>query len=277
MPGTIRTIQRGGSRWYVDPVTAIKYPGVTSVVAMLPKPFLVWWAARMTAEAAVSNLPAVASIAERDEAGAVDYLRNAHSRYTKLRARVGSEAHDLFERMIRGEAIGRVHPDLEPYREGFAEFLDVVRPELVRAEDIAWSDSHEYAGSFDAILRVRLGEDGKPDHDNGTWHTLIVDWKTSKATYPDVALQMAAYAHADKIVAPDGASEPMPEFDGAAVLHITPEGWAFKPVRIDREVFDTFLTLRRVFTWDRETSKTVIGRAIAESARRLITGTQRRT
>ncbi|UFQ15499.1 MULTISPECIES: hypothetical protein [Streptomyces] len=260
----------------MDPVTAIKYPGVTSVVAMLPKPFLVWWAARMTAEAAVSNLPAVASIAERDEAGAVDYLRNAHSRYTKLRARIGSEAHDLFERMIRGEAIGRVHPDLEPYRAGFADFLDTVRPELVRAEDIAWSDSHEYAGSFDAILRVRLGEDGKPDHVSGEWHTLIVDWKTSKSTYPDVALQMAAYAHADKIIAPDGTSEPMPEFDGAAVLHITPDGWAFKPVRIDREVFDVFLTLRRVFTWDREISKTVLGRAIAESARRLITGTQRR-
>lgn len=276
MPGTIRTIQRGGSRWYVDPETAIKYPGVTSIVAMLPKPFLVWWAARMTAEAAVSNLPAVASIAERDEAGAVDYLRNAHSRYTKLRARIGSDAHDLFERMARGEAIGRVHPDLEPYRQGFAEFLDVVRPELVRAEDIAWSDTHQYAGSFDAILRVRLGEDGKPDHLSGEWHTLIVDWKTSKSTYPDVALQMSAYAHADKIVAPDGTSEPMPEFDGAAVLHITPDGWAFKPVRIDPEVFDVFLTLRKVFTWDREISKTVLGRAIAESARRLVTGTQRR-
>ncbi|MBB5934583.1 hypothetical protein [Streptomyces zagrosensis] len=260
----------------MDPVTAIKYPGVTSVVAMLPKPFLVWWAARMTAETAVANLPAVASIAERDATGAIDYLRNAHSRYTRLRAKVGSDAHDLFERMIRGEMVGRVHPDLEPYRGGFAEFLDVVRPELVRAEDIAWSDSHEYAGSFDAILRVRLGEDGKPDHVSGEWHTLIVDWKTSKSTYPDVALQMSAYAHADKIVAPDGTSEPMPAFDGAAVLHITPEGWAFKHVRIDREVFDTFLTLRRVFTWDRETSKSVIGRAIAESARRLITGTQRR-
>ncbi|MEU3060641.1 hypothetical protein [Streptomyces subrutilus] len=260
----------------MDPETAIKYPGVTSIVAMLPKPFLVWWAARMTAEAAVSNLPAVASIAERDEVGAVDYLRNAHSRYTKLRARIGSEAHDLFERMARGEAIGRVHPDLEPYRQGFAEFLEMVRPELVRAEDIAWSDTHQYAGSFDAILRVRLGEDGKPDHVSGEWHTLIVDWKTSKSTYPDVALQMSAYAHADKIVAPDGTSEPMPEFDGAAVLHITPDGWAFKPVRIDPEVFDIFLTLRKVFTWDRDISKTVIGRAIAESARRLITGTQRR-
>ncbi|WP_461296345.1 hypothetical protein [Streptomyces harbinensis] len=275
MPGAIRTIQRGGSRFYISPETAEKVPGVTSVISMLPKPFLVHWAARMTAEAAVANLPAVASIAERDEAGAVDYLRHAHSRYTRLRATVGSQAHDLFERMIRGEAIGRVHPDLEPYRAAFAEFLDVVRPELVRAEDVAWSDTHGYAGSFDAILRVRLGEDGKLS-EGGTPHLLMVDWKTSKSTYSDVALQMSAYSHADRIISPQGESEPMPAFDGAAVLHITPEGWAFKPVRVDEEIFRVFLTLRRVFEWDRELSKRVIGRPIAESVRRLVTGTQRR-
>ncbi|MFD9629803.1 hypothetical protein [Streptomyces violascens] len=276
MPGAIRTIKRGGSRFYLSPETAEKVPGVTSIVGMLPKPYLTFWAARMTAETAVANLPAVASIAERDETGAVDYLRNAHTRYTKLRANVGSDAHDLFERMIRLEEIGRVHPDLEPYRLGFAEFLTTVRPQLIRAEDVAWSDEHNYAGSFDAILRVRLGEDGRPDHENGTWHTLMVDWKTSKGAYPDVALQLAAYAHADRVISPDGVSEPMPEVDGAAVLHITPEGWTFKPVRIDEEIFNVFLTLRHVFQWDREISKTVFGRPIAESVRRLITGTQRR-
>ncbi|MFF4408106.1 hypothetical protein [Streptomyces sp. NPDC001404] len=276
MAGQIRTIQRGGSRFYVNPETSIKVPGVTSIINMLPKPFLVHWAARMTAEAAVQNLAAVASIAERDEAGAIDYLRNSHTRYTKLRARVGSDAHDLFERMLRLEEIGRVHPDLEPYRRGFAEFMTTVRPELVRAEDVAWSDKHNYAGSFDAILRVKLGEDGKVDPVNGTPHLLMADWKTSKDVYSSAALQMAAYAHADRIISPDGTSEPMPEFDGACVLHITPEGWALKPVRIDQEVYDVFLTLRHAFEWDREISKTVIGRAIAQSARRLVTGTQRR-
>ncbi|MFI8263693.1 hypothetical protein [Streptomyces sp. NPDC085665] len=277
MPGQIRTIMRGGSRWYVDPETAIKHPGVTSIISMLPKPFLTHWAARMAAETAIRNLPAVASIAERDEDGAIDYVRNAHVRYTKIRAKVGSEAHDMFERMVRLEEIGRVHPDLEPYRIGFAEFLTAVRPELVRAEDIAWSDTHGYAGSFDALLRVWLGEDGKPTPDrSGTPHLLMVDWKTSKSTYPDVALQLAAYAHADRIISSDGTSEPMPEVDGAAVLHITPDQWAFKPVRIDEEVFGVFLTLRSVFEWDRTISKTVIGRAIAKSTRRLVTGTQRR-
>ena len=45
MPGAIRTSKRGGSRFYVDPETAVKHPGVTSIVGMLPKPFLVHWAA----------------------------------------------------------------------------------------------------------------------------------------------------------------------------------------------------------------------------------------
>ncbi|MER5629599.1 hypothetical protein ABT098_03950 [Streptomyces nitrosporeus] len=277
--GQIRTISRSGSRFYFDPEKPdLKVPGVTSIISMLPKPFLAFWNAKMVAELAVDSLPFVQQMAERDRQGAVDYLKGAARRYTKRRADVGSDAHDLFERMIRGEALGRVHPDLIPYRDNFAEFLTAVNPELVRAEDVAWSDQHAYAGSFDAILNVWLDEDGKPTPDrSGERHTVIADWKTSKATYPDVALQMSAYAHADRIIDAQGVSEPMPEFDGACVLHITDETWAFKPVRIDSaDVFATFLRLREIFTWDRETSKTVIGRAIAQAAAQLVTGTQRR-
>ncbi|MFF2039363.1 hypothetical protein ACFVVX_02950 [Kitasatospora sp. NPDC058170] len=276
--GAVRTIQRGGSRFYLDPDRPeIKLPGVTSIISMLPKPFLMYWAAKLTAELAVDSLPFVAQMAERDRQGAVDYLKGASRRYTKIRADIGSKAHDLFERMIRGEFVGRVHPDLEPYRVLFADFLAKVNPELVRAEDCAWSDRYGYAGSFDAILRIWLDDERRPTPDrSGTPVLLMVDWKTSAATYPEVALQMAAYANADLIISPDGSRESMPDFDGAAVLHITPEGWALKPVRIDADVFDLFLVLRKVFVWDRETSKTVIGKALAASTAALVTGTQRR-
>lgn len=286
--GNVRTVQRGGSRFYIHPEKPeTKVPGVTSVCGMLPKPFLAFWNAKMVAELAVDSLPFVEQMAARDRQGAVDYLKGAARRYTKMRADVGSAAHDLFERMIRGEGgfterdpRGRyrvsVHPDLETYRANFAEFLEVVGPELVGAEDVAWSDIHEYAGSFDAILRVWLDSENKPTPDrSGTPVLLIVDWKTSKDTHAEVALQMSAYAYADKIIHADGSESPMPEFDGAAVLHITPEQWAFKPVRIEPEIFAFFLSLRHIFDWDRDVSKTVIGRAIAASAR-LVTGTQRR-
>lgn len=274
----IRTIYRSGTRFYVHPTNReVVHPGVTSILGMLPKPFLQMWNAKMVAELAVDSLDFIESMAERDRAGAVQYLSGAARRYTKMRADIGSEAHDLFERLIRGEHVGRVRADLEPYVRHFREFLAAVNPELVRAEDVAWSDTHEYAGSFDAILRVWLDERGKvtPDR-SGTPHLLMADWKTSKATYPDVALQMSAYANADFLIDPDGNREPMPTFDGAAVLHITDETWAFKPVVIDDWVFAQFLHLRETFNWDRTLSKTVIGKALVKGASTIETGTQRR-
>lgn len=274
---TIRTVQKSGSRFYFDTAQPdIKVPGVTSIVGMLPKPFLQFWNAKMVAELAVDSLDFIKQMAERDRQGAVDYLKGAARRYTKIRADVGSDAHDLFERMIRGESTGSIHPDLRPYHQHFSEFLDIVQPELVRAEDVAWSDEHQYAGSFDAMLRLKLDDNGKPDP-HGDSALVVADWKTSKSTYPDVALQMSAYAHADRIISPSGESEPMPEFDGACVLHITPDAWEFKPVRIDRDdVFGHFLHLRETFKWDREVSKTVLGSPIAGSSAALVTGTQRR-
>lgn len=273
----IRTIQRSGSRFYFNEAAPdTKYPGVTSVLGMLPKPFLAYWQAKMVAELAVDSLDFIEQMAQRDRDGAVQYLKGAATRYTKTRARVGSEAHDLFERMIRNQRIGRVHPDMTPYQRNFAAFLDAVQPELIRAEDVAWSDTHEYAGSFDGILRLRLNEYGKPDA-SGEPATVMADWKTSKATYPEVALQMSAYANADFIIDPAGKRETMPVFDGAVVLHITDEQAALKPVRIDQaDVFAHFLHLRETFTWDKDVSKTVLGDPIWSTAGSLITGTQRR-
>lgn len=275
--GKVRTITRGGSRFYVSPHDGdVKYPGVTSIVGMLPKPFLTFWAAKMTAEAAVDNLDAVRSIAANDRDGAVDYLKGSHRRYTKARADVGSMAHDAFERMMNGEHVGHVHPDISRHVRNFSEFMAAVNPELVRAEDVAWSDTHEYAGSFDAILRVWLDEAGMPTPDrSGTPHVIMVDYKTSKSVYPDVALQMSAYAHADKILDPEGGEVPMPEFDGAAVLHVTESTWSFRPVDTSTRVFSHFLSLRETFRWDREVSKTVLGKPLVKSARR-VTGTERR-
>lgn len=276
--GQVRTIHRSGSRFYVDPETCVKLPGVTSVISMLPKPFLAFWNAKMVAELAVDSLGFVREMSETaGREAAVDYLKGAARRYTKARADVGSNVHDMVERMIRGEYVGHVHPDLEGYKANFAEFLEAVNPELVRAEDIAWSETHGYAGSFDAILRIWLDADGKPTPDrSGSPHLVVTDWKTSKATYPDVALQLSAYARADFIVDSEGNREPMPAFDGGAVLHLTPDKWEFKPVRIDDDVFSFFLALRRLFEWDKDASKSVLGRAIAKNSGKLVTGTQRR-
>ncbi|QAX94019.1 Cas4 family exonuclease [Streptomyces phage Euratis] len=279
--GKVRTVYRGGSRFYVHPENRdVVHPGVTSVIGMLPKQnFLGPWNAKMTAELAVDSIEFIQDMAARDKAGAVQYLSGAARRYTKVRADVGSEAHDLFERIMRGEYVGRVRSDLQPYVDHFREFLEAVNPEFVRAEDVAWSDTYGYAGSFDVWLYVWLDENGKPTPDrSGVKHLIMGDWKTGKNTYPDVALQLAAYERADYVMNGEtGEVEPMPEFDGAAVLHITDETWAFKPVDTSDDVFAQFLHLRATFDWDRDLSRKVIGKPIAKkSTGRLVTGTQRR-
>lgn len=272
----IRTVKSNGARLYYNEDTpAVRYPSVTSIVGMLPKPFLQRWAANMAADIAVDCLPLLQDLAARDSDGARQYIAGAAYRYTRERARIGSDAHDLFERMIRGENPANVHPDMRHYQRHFADFLDTVQPELIRAEDVAWSDTHKYAGSFDGILRVRLNEDGRPDP-TGDPVTVIADWKTSKSVHADVALQMAAYANADVVISPDGRREPMPALDGAVILHVTPEQWTLKAVRADDDVFAYFLTLRNVYDWDADVSRKVLGRALAASRDNLVTGTQRR-
>jgi hypothetical protein len=232
----------------------------------------------MAATLAVDSIDFISDMAARDRDGAIQYLAGAARRYTKVRASLGSEAHDLFERLIRGEPVYSVREDLKPYLDHFRQFLADVNPELVRAEDVAWSDTYGYAGSFDVILYVWLDENGKPTPDrSGKRHLVMGDWKTSKATYADVALQLAAYQRADFIIDSDGNRTPMPEFDGAFVLHVTDETWAFKPVVTNDEVFRHFLHLRETFNWNRDLSRTVIGKPVSAKAYgKLVTGTQRR-
>ncbi|MET7939651.1 hypothetical protein [Streptomyces sp. NPDC005302] len=262
----VSTIKRGDSRFYIDPNDGdIKVPGVTSVGSMLPKDFLTFWAAKEAAEAAVSNWDIVSQLIERDPKGAVDYLKNAHRRKSKAASDLGTAAHDYFERLARGETVHdrHVHMDVKPHVRWFREFLDEVQPEFLYLEETVWSDTHKYAGSFDAIAKV----DGE---------VVILDWKTSKSIYDSVALQLSAYRYADRIIlAESGESVPVPEIVGGGALHVRPEGWALHPVQCDEEVFATFQHLRGVFDWEKGGKKGVIGKPIA-SGGEFVTGTQRR-
>ncbi|MEU7851913.1 hypothetical protein AB0B69_31390 [Micromonospora parva] len=262
----METIKRSGSRFYIDPDDGdVKVPGVTSVGNMLPKDYLTFWAAKESAEAAVSNWDIVSELIKRDEAGAVDYLKNAHRRKSRAATDLGSAAHDLFERLARGEVVNdrHIHMDVKPHVRWFREFLDEVQPEFLYLEETVWSDTHRYAGSFDAIAKVG-GE------------TAVLDWKTSAKVYDSVALQLSAYRHAERIIlAGSGESVDVPEMAGGAVLHVRPEGWQFVPVKCDREIFEHFLSLRHTFDWETATKKKVVGKPIA-SGGELVTGTQRR-
>lgn len=273
---TTDSTSRGPRHYFTEDQPQRLYPSVTAIINMLPKQdFLSRWNANMAADLALSSLDILPAMAQRDIKGAKQYLAGAAKRYGNDRAKIGSKAHVLFEKMIRGQDVGFVHPDMKPYVLHFAQFLDAVKPELVFAEDVAWSDTHRFAGSFDSLLRVRLDENGQVDQ-QGESSLHVTDWKTGRNTYPDVSLQLTAYARADFIMAADGSTQPMPAVDGGFVLHITDEEWSFKPAEVSDRVFAQFLHLRETFKWDREIAKQVLGKPIAGSAAKFVTGTERR-
>lgn len=252
----VNTISRGGSRLYVHPETAEKVPGVTSVLNMLPKPFLKFWASKVVAEKAVENLGEIVGIAMRDPGAAVDFLKRSPDRFTAQAADMGTEVHDVYERLARGEEIGRVHPDMEPYVKTFRAFERDYKPEFLFLEETVWSETHGYAGSFDWMARVT---------DPITKDELVAigDNKTTRSgVHAEVALQLAAYRHADYIVRPDGGRVPIPKLDVGLVLHARPEGGKVVPARIDDDVFAVFLHLLEVFKYERNLKSDMLGKEL---------------
>lgn len=249
----VATFSRGSSRYYIHPATGDKVPGVTSVLNMMPKPFLKAWAAKMVATEAVEGLNNWLPLAERDAGAAIDYLKRTPDRNTRQAADIGTAAHGVFESLARGEQLGPLSADLLPFVTHYQDFLDKVQPEFLALEDTVWSESNSYAGSFDALARIQ-------------GRLCWVDNKTTRSgVYPEVALQLSAYSHADYILDGEtGEQHLLPEEEGhGLVVHVRPEGWALYEVPIGEEVFEVFLNLRRVFSWD-AVSRSIVGKPVVK-------------
>lgn len=274
----VRTVQQGGSRFYVHPETRRKVPGVTSVVGMLPKTFLQFWAAKLVAETAMLHPGRVVDFALTDPKAGIEWLKGAPRRLTSEAADAGDEVHQMIEKLALGEKVGRIHPDYSGFIEGYRTFLKNFEPEFLHVEATVWNYEHGYAGSLDAIVRMVVEEGGEPV-------TLVIDNKTTRSgVHDEVALQMAAYANADVIIDKDGKESPMPKIDGAGVVWLRPEEWGFFPVKIigglylprmiDGEMVDELVTPFDVFKaqlvihfWDKELSKVVVGSPLTERSK----------
>ncbi|HET7326989.1 MAG TPA: hypothetical protein VFJ14_06835 [Nocardioidaceae bacterium] len=185
-------------------------PGVTTLLGKgIAKPFLIDWAAREVARFAADNLEVLNSLDDAD--ARYDLLRSAHNRHRDKAAVRGTDVHALAERLVNGEEVD-VPEHLVGYVEGFARFLDQWQPTKIITERPCASREHWFAGTGDAALTLPSGE------------RLLVDYKTGKRVYGEVALQLAAYRNAEFYVDENGQEQPMPEVDGLAGIHITPTG-----------------------------------------------------
>jgi hypothetical protein len=233
----VRTLTRGNSRYYVHPDTGAKIPGVTSVLGMLPKPFLQHWTGKVVAEYAIEHLGDMVNVVLRgDKQGAIDYLKGAPRRTTAQAAEIGTLAHEAFEQLALGND-PKVSPDVLPFAQLFARMLKDTGLRIERQEQTVYSEQHDYAGSFDGWGYI----DDKP---------VFIDNKTTRSgIHAEVALQLAAYRYSDVILGADGATEPTPLAEGGIVIHVRPERIQIVEVDCDEDVFRFFLHLREIFRW----------------------------
>lgn len=214
-------------------------PGVTTLIGKgLPKEALPYWAARSVAEYVADNPDGVEQLRTMGRGPMVNALKGVPWEKRDQAAIRGTDVHAIAEKIIHGEEV-EVPGHLVDHVEGYVRFLDRFKIEALHTETPVANRSAWYAGTFDLIFRFGAGP----------WkgRTVMGDNKTSGGIYGDTGLQLAGYARAE-FMAPQPEQEiPLPELDGAGVIHVTAAGSMFYPYLFSpKNIDDAFRVFRHV-------------------------------
>jgi len=270
-----------------------KYASVTAIIGGgVPKPAIPRWVGKEVAKAALPYIvdpskpfPVDGGEAEHradlSEEQVVHWLKEAPWRERDRAADLGSLVHRYVECHNLGKPTPAWPLPVRPFMEQFDGFVADHSVIFEAAEMKVYSRQFGYAGTLDAICTIG-GRRG------------LLDIKTGKSgIYPEVALQLVAYARADFCIAdPDhpgarqitpgrgrrwyewhGASEdelPLPEIECAWALHLRPDTFALIPVRIDDEVFEAFLCAMAVDDYVQRVGRGVLGKPVAPEMAQIL-------
>jgi hypothetical protein len=220
------------------------YPSVTAILSGgVPKPLLARWAAKAAAEYAIAHLDQLRRLPPGQ---AMREVKQAPWARRDGAAEVG----DLVHAAVEAHASGQSRPEVPEHAAGhlasFDRFLADHTPGFLAAEQTVYSRRYGYAGTFDLLATL-------PSHG-----LVLVDVKTGNRVYPEVCLQLAAYAAADFNGHPDGTEQPLPAIQAAAVLHLRPGGYQLLPVPIGRAVLEAFLSALAVFRFATDLAPTLL-------------------
>lgn len=276
LPGAplLRVKSRG---YYKDTKTGEKYTSVTTILGRnIVKGALVPWAANTVARCAMDNLPYLARAARivADRIDAYNWLRAAADRTKEDRKDIGGAVHDLIEHRVLGTPVPaetRDSQEMAPYLAHFEQFVSDWRVEFTASEMVVGNRTHLYAGTLDFLLRSPLIAEalGVPAHLDIAGDTKTGGELDVKGIYPEAAVQMSAYGHAEFAQLRDGSRVPMPPVaTKGVVLHLRPEGYRLVEANVGDDVFAQFLALRQLDAqWTTSLSKRVIGRVLELNAK----------
>lgn len=192
-------IGKGGGHYYRVGNNPEVYPSVTTVMgAVLAKPALVPWAKKMATERIRSVLKAIkfdgeynpinldtGSLDETWVDHVIDEAKKLPDEIKEKAADVGTRAHALISEMLKGQrdfSLEGIDGDVYNAVAAFLEWYPKSGIKIYLSEICVASHKIKTGGSVDALAKTK---DGKP---------MIIDFKTSSATYADFAYQLGGYA-----------------------------------------------------------------------------------
>jgi hypothetical protein len=227
-----RLVRRNYGRGHGYKLDGEKIPGVTTALDVLAKPALVRWAAEEAAKRAVDEWDTLAElpISER-----LERIRWGARDKTQAAALRGTQIHDLGHALAEGRDVD-VPPEHVGPVQAYARWFEKWDIQPVAAETPLASVTHKYGGTSDLWCEI-----GKRDGQRA-----LVDIKTGKGIYQEVAWQMAGYRYSDLCVV-DGEEIPTPEVDAVYVAHVLSDDVRMIPVECTPATFRAFLYILQ--TW----------------------------
>lgn len=262
---------------------------VTTVLKVLGSEGLIYWSAEQAAIKAVKlakSLPV--RIAEEGEEAVIKTLRDA--RFERVQgqrtaAELGTACHTAFEEYARTGIRPDVDDEVRPFLDQFDRWCQLFQPRFQAVEMTVYSPTYGVAGTLDGIVDI-------------CGATAVIDYKTSRRSvdkqgrptkpYPEAALQVAAYRHAEVTVPvrprrfekyrrryylwggqEQQASMPMPETDGGLIIHVTPEHCVAYPVACGQATHEAFLYVLEAARWSYRHGSAAIGDPLEPPVRHL--------
>lgn len=156
--------------------------GVTTALSVIAKPQLIWWAAGEAANHFKANLVPGQALDELQIQSLCEEARKAHNKKRDKAADAGTYVHNWIEDFVNGENPAMpINADLKRVINDFLEWWEKLDIEVISSEQVFCSPTRMLAGTADLVCKV----DGK---------LTIMDWKTGSGIYPEMFMQMAAYA-----------------------------------------------------------------------------------
>ncbi|MBL7052076.1 MAG: hypothetical protein ISS01_03210 [Nanoarchaeota archaeon] len=217
--------------------------GTTSIIGVLDKPALKFWAVNMAMEVLEKELIPGVSLDEVQIKSLIDEARRAHMRRLSKAADIGTMIHGWLESYVKAVLEKKALPKKPINKEmnnainSFLQWIKDSKVKFLKSEQKIYSRKYHYAGTFDLEAIV----DGK---------RTIIDFKTSKAIYPEMLLQTSAYLKAKE-------EETDMEYDGGVIILRLSKEDKDKRIESFEVVKDTnienhfkcFLACLDIYTW----------------------------